>query len=308
MNKHQAYRVHRGAGAFTPLLTRRSAGKLLAALTWLPFMTRGARAAGQSATATPGGADPFVVYYAYENDPAIADYRLAVLDSDVSPEALAHGTEMTLLAYLSVGEVEPNRAYFNAVAAEGLLGAANANWPDARFVDMRDPRWSERLVSTVVPAILERGFQGLLIDTLDNAEFMEFNEPVRFAGMIDAAADLMRRLRRSFPDIMIMVNRGYGVLPAIAGEFDCLLGESVMTRHDGAGGYEELSPADIAWQRSKMAEARARDRRLTLFSLDYWDPQDTAGIARIYAAERAEGFIPYVATRDLTRIVPEPAS
>jgi hypothetical protein len=55
-----------------------------------------------------------------------------------------------------------------------------------------------------------------------------------------------------------------------------------------------------------MRQAQRRDPKLRLFSLDYWSPDDHKGIARIYAQERANGFIPYVGTRDLTKIVIEP--
>lgn len=41
-------------------------------------------------------------------------------------------------------------------------------------------------------------------------------------------------------------------------------------------------------------------------TLDYWNPADTAGLRRIYRAQRANGFLPYVATVELDRLVPEP--
>jgi hypothetical protein len=43
-----------------------------------------------------------------------------------------------------------------------------------------------------------------------------------------------------------------------------------------------------------------------VFTLDYWNPEDAAGIRRIYRTERANGFHPYVATIKLDRIVREP--
>jgi hypothetical protein len=55
-----------------------------------------------------------------------------------------------------------------------------------------------------------------------------------------------------------------------------------------------------------MRDAVRRGPRLRLFTLDYWDPEDSDGLAEIYRAQRCAGFIPYVATPDLTRIVPEP--
>ena len=57
-----------------------------------------------------------------------------------------------------------------------------------------------------------------------------------------------------------------------------------------------------------LRKAQSRNPALAVYTLDYWDPDDAAGIARIYAMQRASGFIPYVATIGLDRIVPEPAA
>ena len=103
-----------------------------------------------------------------------------------------------------------------------------------------------------------------------------------------------------------MINRGYAVLPRVPGEFDMLLGESVRSTFNAASGsYAFVSDTDYRWQLDRMEEASRRDRRLRLFTLDYWDVEDLPGIARLYAEARSRGFVPYVGTFDLTRIVPE---
>ena len=93
-----------------------------------------------------------------------------------------------------------------------------------------------------------------------------------------------------------MINRGFAVLPLIAGHFDMVLGESVRTTFDaGTGRYSLVSELDYEWQRQQLWAAGRRDPNLQLFSLDYWDPNDKENIAKIYTEERANGFIPYVA-------------
>ena len=91
------------------------------------------------------------------------------------------------------------------------------------------------------------------------------------------------------------------------GAFDMLLGESVFTTYDAtSGAYRLLPEADYRWQVERMRDAQRRDPKLRLFTLDYWNPDDPRGIARIYAQQRTNGFIPYVGTPDLTRIVSAP--
>jgi uncharacterized protein (TIGR01370 family) len=262
-----------------------------------------------SAAAFAGAREPrFLVYYGRSDLAAIRHYDVAVLDSDVEADIPSRRSPGgVLLGYLSLGEVHGTRAYFPEVHGDGLLLDANPNWPDARFVDVRAARWRDRIVAQLVPAILSRGFDGLFFDTLDSAEFLETRNPTRFAGMVEGAADLVRSVRQSFPGVPIMVNRGYAVLPRIAGKFDMLLGESVRTTLDARSGtYRPVPESGYLWQAERMRRARDRDPRLRLFSLDYWDPEDREGIARIYAGQRANGFVPYVGTLDLTSIVAEP--
>lgn len=253
---------------------------------------------------------PFAVYYGQEETPALRAFRLAVLDAEAADSLLAlRGPGARLLGYASLGEVHRDRPYFAAAQADGLLIGPNPAWPEAMFVDLRSPRWASLILDQVVPEILARGFDGVFLDTLDDAEHLEDQDQRRFAGMVDAAAALVRAMRRRMPGRPIMVNRAYAVLPRIVGAFDMLLGESVRSRHVGeseGGGYALTTDPDYRWQRDRMWEARDRDRALRVFSLDYWDPEDRAGIARLHAEQYRNGFVPYVATRDLTRIIPPP--
>ncbi|MDB5317159.1 MAG: hypothetical protein JWO24_3003 [Rhodospirillales bacterium] len=279
---------------------RRIATAMLGAAAAMP-LTRSRASAGISPAA------PFVVYYGQEDTPALGAFRLAVLDAEADDALLARrGPGAKLLGYASLGEVHRDRRYFAAAERDGLLLGPNPAWPEAAFVDLRSPRWTGLILDHVVPDILARGFDGIFLDTLDDAEHLEQQDPRRFAGMVDAAAALVRRIRRRTRGRPIMINRAYAVLPRVSGSFHMLLGESVRSKHVAEGGYTLTTCADYHWQRDQMLEARNRDRSLQVFSLDYWDPEDRSGIARLYAEQRQNGFVPYVATRDLTSIIPPP--
>ena len=69
--------------------------------------------------------------------------------------------------------------------------------------------------------------------------------------------------------------------------------------------------ATAGWIASSLIGACLNSARLNRSegsgSLDYWDPQDTEGIGRIYEEQRKNGFFPYVATIDLKQIIREPS-
>lgn len=251
----------------------------------------------------------WAVYYAAAAPAAtFFDYDLVVFDADAHPPLpplLDRGVQV--LGYVSVGEVASYRRYFTAVQKQGLLLQENPNWPGSFAVDLRDPRWTERLIDEIVPAILHQGFHGIFIDTLDQPLHLEATSPSKFKGMRRGAVQLIRTLRQRYPGMVIMVNRGYPILPQIASSIDMALGESVRTTYNFASKrYERVSEGDYQWQLQWLNKARQAAPRLQLFTLDYWDPADAAGITEIYALQRDKGLIPYVATVELDRLVPEP--
>jgi uncharacterized protein (TIGR01370 family) len=210
-----------------------------------------------------------------------------------------------VLGYLSLCEVSNNRSYFADVQAEGLLLGESPTWRGSHYIDVRDPRWSRRVIEDLIPRLLRRGFTGIFLDTLDDAAFLE-RQPGR-RGMRAAAIRMVKAIRRHYPDLTLMMNRGYDLLPAVERDIDAVLAESLYGTYDFASKqYRRVAPEDSAAQVTLLNAARARRPGLTLYALDYWDPSDAAGIAQLYEAARASGFVAYVATIELDRLVPEP--
>jgi uncharacterized protein (TIGR01370 family) len=268
-------------------------------------LASGGSAGAQSRAASERWA---VVYTAKVDPAALRDYSLLVLDSREHPPLrglIEQGK--TLLGYISLGEVEQFRPWYKAVEAEGILLERNPHWPDSRYVDVRDRRWTRRVIEDLVPQIMLRGFHGIFLDTLDNPPDLERRDAARFKGMTAAAAALVQALRRHFPRAPIMMNRAYEILPAVEGDITSVLGESVFADYDfEARRYRLVEPTLYRRQVEMLQAARARQPGLGVYTLDYWDPEDRTGIARIYAEQRRNGFAPYVSVLKLDRIVPEP--
>jgi len=238
----------------------------------------------------------------------LVDYDVLVLDPDHHPPlAPIVDRDRTVLAYLSLTQIGRGRHTFPALVDAGVILEAHPVWADASYVDFRRPEWTRAIIEEMVPRILEAGFTGLFLDTLDDAEFLESQDPTRFGGMQNAAVQLVRAIRHHFPSIVLMVNRGYAVVPAVADSIDMLLGESVLSTFDPATkSYARVPAPDIQWQVGALRQAKALNPRLKLFTLDYWDPADEEGVRRLYRQQRANGFVPYVSTPLLDAIVKEP--
>lgn len=256
-----------------------------------------------------GPPDKWIVYYGNQEPPeTFAAYPFVVFDNRYHPPLdPVKRPGKTIAGYLSAGEASPDYDYFGELGAEGLLIHPSETWKGNQYIDIRDRRWRRRVCDQLVPSILEQGFDGVFLDTIDSPLALEESGLAAYAGMADAAVELIEEIRREFPEITVMLNRAYKLLPDAESYIDVAVAESVYATYDfGRKEYVRVHPDLYAKQRAWLKSAQGRRPELKVFTLDYCDPQDRASIAETYAVERSNGFCPYVTSIDLTTVVPEP--
>lgn len=240
------------------------------------------------------------------DEQVLAGYDLVVLDRMFrGAKAAITRRGARLFGYLSLGEINTADGFFPRLDPQAVL-EPNPAWPATRRIDIRHPAWRELVLGGIIPAIVAGGFTGLLLDTLDTPAHLERQDPVGKRGMRQAAVELVRAIRHRYPDLTLIMNRGYDLLPMLAPSLDALMAESLITTGD-AEGYKWNSEAEIAQHLALIARAAHRRPPLPVLSLDYWQPADLTGIRQIYRRERELGHLPYVATRLLEIIIDEPA-
>lgn len=269
----------------------------------------GSLAATHAEAQQPPPQVPWVVYYSDKApEEALLPYRVVVLDSKYHPpfERLKERGAI-VLGYISLGEVEKHRPWYDEVKNWGILSEENPNWPGSYYVDVRDKRWVKLVVEKLAADLLRQGFDGFFLDTLDNPPHLERTDPKRWAGMTKASARLVKALRHNWPSARIMLNRAYEILPDTATALDYALGESVYTTWNFNLERAELQPEDdYRFQVNALKDAQRRNPALSVMTLDYWDLSDVKKVREIYALQRANGFSPYVSVVTLDRIAPEP--
>ncbi len=270
---------------------------------WIPLLTV---VASHGARAQTGR---WLVYYSNSAPAGSFDsYQLLILDSRYHPVlAPLSKAGKKLVGYLSLGEAAEDYSYYGELRSQGLLLRPSPTWKGNQYIDIRDSRWLNRLCEELIPKILEKGFHGLFLDTLDGPLYLEQTNAETYRGMAASAAEIIRTIRRLFPKITIVMNRAYGLLEHVGAEIDAVMGESVFSTYDfEQKKYRLVDPATYRLQLRWLKEAMRRRPELQVLTLDYWDPSDAEGVRRIYKEERANGFLPYVATIDLARVVDEP--
>lgn len=260
---------------------------------------------------SPPSSIRWVVYYT-DKAPieAFEAYDICVFDSLTHPPLIPlKQDKKTLLGYVSLGEVEQYRPYFKDVKEQNLFIKENPNWKGSYYVDLRNPLWAKRVIEEIIPRLIRKGFDGIFMDTLDNAEFLEDTDPVLYKGMKEAAINLVKAIRQNYPTLKIMMNRGFQILPKLVNVIDMEMGEVIYTHYNFKTKKYNFQPIEEQNACLKaLQEAQKSNPHLQVFTLDYWNKNDPKGIAKIYKRQRENGFIPYVATIKLNEIIPEPES
>ncbi|MBM3267546.1 MAG: endo alpha-1,4 polygalactosaminidase [Candidatus Sericytochromatia bacterium] len=243
----------------------------------------------------------WAVVYAPVPEPAVlAGYDVVALEPDHAPDLAALRKQGTRpLGYLSLGQIHRSRPYWEDARAAGILLDASPTWPDAWRVDPRSGLWRALVVNDLAPAITARGFQGFLLDTLDDAAALEH---AGAAGAMAAMSDLVADLRRRQPGAFIVANGGLALLSSIAPHIDAVIVESVWTNYDfSSGAYLRRTAGEAALREALLRDVRDR-YRLPVLPLEYAERDDEATRTWVREAASRAGFRPYVATISLDRL------
>ncbi|HUQ25408.1 MAG TPA: bifunctional glycoside hydrolase 114/ polysaccharide deacetylase family protein [Burkholderiales bacterium] len=241
---------------------------------------------------------PAVAFF-YGASPPIDElsaFDAVVLEPGHSPAGPPPRPKTEWFAYVSVGEVNPARAWASELPAAWRLGT-NAAF-DSVIIDQAQPAWPEFFADRVVQPLWELGWRGLFLDTLDSYQALAKTAEARArqeAGMVA----LVRLLKVRFPGLKLFFNRGFEILPQVHGEAYAVAAESLYRAYDHGGQrYLEVSAADRDWLKARLAKVRD-EYQLPSVVIDYVPAADRA-LARTTARRiSTDGFIPWVATPSL---------
>lgn len=209
------------------------------------------------------------------------------------------------LAYVSAGEADASRSFWPSVSTQTFIVESNPDWRGSHRVDLRSPKWRSLILKTVIPEALNKGYKGVMFDTLDVAEYYESSAPARFAGSMRAAASLVTDLRARHPGIVILVNNALALLDRIGDAIDGVVVEDLYTRcppdHEAPCGP---TPAAVAAKKEKTLLRFVRKTGKPVFVLMYarLDQRRESWLMAALRRARRNGFHPYLASPDLQRL------
>lgn len=259
----------------------------------------------------PAVPSTWVAYYGMDAQPEnLAAYDVVVIDPNYPGElAVLKANKAQVLGYISLGELNDQRPQFAAAKEQGLLLHENPNWKGAWLADIRKPGWQRLIVDEMAATLVARGFDGLFLDTLDSPLHLETTDSVRYAGMQKAAESLLAQLHAKFPHARLLMNGAVQLLGPCRQAVQWVAIESSLTTWNFESKSARWRTADErAWALNRLRQAAVENQQLRVFTLDYWPTVDVKAVGEIYRVQRATGFVPYVATIALDKVVAEPVA
>ena len=196
-----------------------------------------------------------------------------------------------LFAYLSVGEIGPGRPWRREVPEHLVLGH-NRTWGSA-IVDTGSPAWRELLLTKVIPPLRARGVRGLFLDALDSFEQVTAAGPERTRHERGIAA-LVDAIRSRFPELKLVLNRGFTILPLLARPPDGIVVESLFHTGEPQGSTFEAVPDAITTELLQTLRGVRARWNLPIAVIDYAPLADRVLCRALARRILAEGFDPYI--------------
>ncbi len=233
-------------------------------------------------TANLNAGSPLLIYYGNSaSSTFLNNFQTVILE----PENYDYlfGLNSFKYGYISIGEVEETREYFDLIKNKGLLSGENPNWKGSYFVSLKSGEWQDFVIKYLIPSVLSKGYDGLFLDTIDSlVENGESN---------DLIINFVNSIKSNYPKTKLMLNRGFTLASKL--NIDAILLESTITSYDfNSKSYFFVDKKGASYLDEIISSIKGKN--IKIYSLDYWDPNDIKSIKKIYKTALKRGYIPYV--------------
>ena len=215
----------------------------------------------------------------------------------------ADGGPRIVLAYLSIGEAEDYRSYWQRswqASPPAWLGKENPDWPGNYAVHYWDPQWQSLIMgepASYLDRIIEAGFDGVYLDRIDAFDVPDpkLSRAMRMQLMTEFVAAIASYARRLQPGFIVVGQNGEELLnyPGYAGTIDGIGKEDLFFGLDGDGSLN--SKGELRASLTPLQRFLASGK--PVFLIEYLDTPEAKALAHKNAD--ALGVPLFIGSREL---------
>lgn len=216
-------------------------------------------------------------------------------------------TGMKVLAYLSVGEAEDYRAYWQDSWDDDppeWLGQENLDWAGNFQVEYWTPEWQALMIKAIQSRV-DDGYDGVYLDLVDAYEaFEDEGRETARQEMIDFVVKLAKTARQSRSEFQIFVQNAEALTTdeVYLNTIDGLGREELYYGFEGAD--NEQTPREETQAMLEDLERIKKAGKIVL-TVEYTNRPEQ--IKKATESIRRAGFVPYFAPRDLDALATQGA-
>lgn len=201
------------------------------------------------------------------------------------------------IAYLSLGEVASNAQYADQIP-KSLFQQYNEQW-QSHVIDISQPAWHQYLLNKHIPKLMKQGYEGLFFDTLDSYTLLS-QDTEALKHYRKSLESLILSIRQQYPDIYIIANRGFELMPVIAKHINEVVAESLFSAYEaGKNSYQSTSASDQQWLINQLQQVK-NQYGLPITVIDYLPASSFRQADQLARRIDKLGFTPWITNGHLT--------
>ena len=228
------------------------------------------------------------IYSKNIDDRFINFYDKVVVEADAIDNIYALRYPKKMVAYVSVGEIEPWRKTKNQYNKSWII-SKNRTW-NSLIADLRKDAY-QKFIFERIAYLYKQGYRNFFLDTMD-AYHVTAKDKRLFKLQQKALISFIHKLHKKYPKSKIIVNRGFEILEQIHNDIDAVVAESLLNRYNHTNKeYINVPKNDRDWLLANFKKAKKYG--LDVISIEY---SNKSTQERLNIAKRIKklGFIPYV--------------
>lgn len=196
------------------------------------------------------------------------------------------------IAYLSVGE-----SLDKAIAKDWVLGV-NKRW-DSKVMDLTNRKYFDYLLARA-KRLLTKDYGGIFLDTLDSATL--FLKGEKLEAYFEQEVKLIKTLRKLFPQKLIILNRGFEIIPKVFQDIDALAVESLFWGYDAVNQSYVPVKSEEREKLLVLLKGIKSKYKLPIIVIDYLKPGEMEKGLELSQKIQQLGFIPYISNGELNAL------
>lgn len=228
------------------------------------------------------------IYSKNIDDRFINFYDKVVVEADAIDNIYALRYPKKMVAYVSVGEVEPWRKSKTPYDKAWII-SENKTW-NSLIADLNQEAYQDFIFERI-EKLYKMGYRNFFLDTMD-AYHVTSQDKALFKKQQKALIGFVQKLDKRYPNTSIIINRGFEILEAIHPYVDAMVAESLLARYNHADkSYTRVPKEDYQWLLAQFQKAQKLG--LNTISIEYTN-RSTQTRLEIAKKVKTLGITPYV--------------